>query len=162
MLQALNVRSAWIYFFAFSMQSIFSKKKNKATKKTGGSLCNAVSNVFYLQNKVSKTKKKNRKSWSKPWSKVEKFSSHWLLTLYHIILTFNPFQMTNFRLSKTERVCRWQFQISWKWQKALQTGRKHYGKRRNFSLPAISSFPIVFSKDLYSRHVKTRACLGKC
>ena len=26
---------------------------------------------------------------------------------------------------------------------------------------AISSFPTVFSKDLYWRHVKTRACLGK-
>ena len=35
------------------------------------------------------------------------------------------------------------------------------GKRRNCSLRAISSFPDVFSKDLYYRHVKTRACLGK-
>ena len=26
---------------------------------------------------------------------------------------------------------------------------------------AISPFPAVFSKDLYCRHVKTRACLGK-
>ena len=26
---------------------------------------------------------------------------------------------------------------------------------------AISPFPTVFSKDLYCRHVKTRACLGK-
>ena len=25
----------------------------------------------------------------------------------------------------------------------------------------ISPFPAVFSKDLYCRHVKTRACLGK-
>ena len=40
-------------------------------------------------------------------------------------------------------------------------GRKHCGKRRNCSLRAISPFPTVFSKDLYSRHVKTRACLGK-
>ena len=35
------------------------------------------------------------------------------------------------------------------------------GKRRNCSLRAISPFPIVFSKDFYCRHVKTRACLGK-
>ena len=35
------------------------------------------------------------------------------------------------------------------------------GKRRNCSLRAISPFPTVFSKDLYCRHVKTRACLGK-
>ena len=40
-------------------------------------------------------------------------------------------------------------------------GRKHCGKRRNCSLRAISPFPTVFSKDLYCRLVKTRACLGK-
>ena len=40
-------------------------------------------------------------------------------------------------------------------------GRKHYGKRRNCSLRAISPFPIVFSKDLYCRHIKPRACMGK-
>ena len=40
-------------------------------------------------------------------------------------------------------------------------GRKHCGKRRNCSLRAISPFPAVFLKDLYCRHVKTRACLGK-
>ena len=39
--------------------------------------------------------------------------------------------------------------------------RKHCGKRRNCSLRAISPFPTVFSKGLYCRHVKTRACLGK-
>ena len=36
------------------------------------------------------------------------------------------------------------------------------GKRRNCSFRAISPFPAVFSKDLYCRHVKTRAYLGKC
>ena len=40
-------------------------------------------------------------------------------------------------------------------------GRKHCVKRRNCSLRAISPFPAVFSKGLYCRHVKTRACLGK-
>ena len=35
------------------------------------------------------------------------------------------------------------------------------GKRRNCSLRAISPFSTVFSKDLYCRYVKTRACLGK-
>ena len=70
-------------------------------------------------------------------------------------------QTTNFRRFLTERVCRRQFQAYWKWQKALQTGIKHCGKRRNCSWRAISPFPSVFSKDLYCRHVKTRACLGK-
>ena len=46
-----------------------------------------------------------------------------------------------------------------KWQKVAQKGRKCCGKRSN--LQAISPFPTVFSKDLLSRHVKTRACLGK-
>ena len=35
------------------------------------------------------------------------------------------------------------------------------GKRRNCSLLAIPLFPTVFSKDLYCRCLKTRACLGK-
>ena len=35
------------------------------------------------------------------------------------------------------------------------------GKQRNCSLQAISPFSTVFSKDLYCRHVNTRACLGK-
>ena len=70
-------------------------------------------------------------------------------------------QATNFRLFQTERVCRRQFQIPQKWQKALQTGRKHCGKRSNCSLQAISPFPTVFSKELCFRHIKTRACLGK-
>ena len=70
-------------------------------------------------------------------------------------------QTTDFRLFQMERVCRRQIRIWWKWQKILQTGRKHCGKRRNCSSRAISPFPTVFSKDLNSRHVKTRACLGK-
>ena len=34
-------------------------------------------------------------------------------------------------------------------------GRKHFRKRRNCSLRAMSHFPTVFSKDLYCRHVET-------
>ena len=40
-------------------------------------------------------------------------------------------------------------------------GRKHCGKMRNCLSQAISPFPTVFSKDLYFRQIKTRACLGK-
>ena len=39
--------------------------------------------------------------------------------------------------------------------------RKHCGKVTNCSYRAISPFPTVFSKDVYYRHVKARACLGK-
>ena len=63
-------------------------------------------------------------------------------------------QTTNFRLFQTETVCRRQFQIWRKWQKVIQTGTKHYGKRRNCSLRAISPFPTVFSNGLFPRGVK--------
>ena len=62
------------------------------------------------------------------------------------ILTLS--QKRNFRPFQTEWICKRQFQILWKWKKALQTGRKHCGKRRNCSLRAIFPFPTVFSKDL--------------
>ena len=55
----------------------------------------------------------------------------------------------NFRLFKTERVCRRQFYMSCKWQKLLQKGRKYSGERRNCLLCAISPFTKVFSEDLY-------------
>ena len=70
------------------------------------------------------------------------------------------YQTTNFRLFQTERVCRWQFQIWRKWQKVIQMGRKHCGKRRNCSLRAISPFPTVFSKGLFPRGVKRCYCVG--
>ena len=70
------------------------------------------------------------------------------------------YQTTNFRLFQPERVCRWPFQIWWKWQKVIQTGRKHWGKRRNCSLRAISPFLTVFSKSLFPRGVKRRHCVG--
>ena len=45
--------------------------------------------------------------------------------------------------------------------KLLQMSKKDCGKRRNCSIWAISPFSKVFSKDLYSRHVKTRVCFYK-
>ena len=70
-------------------------------------------------------------------------------------------QTTNFRLFWNERVCGWQYWILCKRKKVFQMVRKHCGKRRNCSFRAISPFTTVFSKDLYFRHIKTRACLGK-
>ena len=74
-------------------------------------------------------------------------------TKYIFILTH--YQTTNFRLFQTKKVCRRQFQIWKKWQKVIQTGRKHCGKRRNCSLRAISPFPTVFTKGLFPRGVKS-------
>ena len=79
------------------------------------------------------------------------------ILIFHLTLS----QMTKFRLLQTERLCRRQFQIWWKWLKVLQTSIKHCGKRRNCSLRAISPFPTVFPKDYYCRRVKFRACFGK-
>ena len=46
-------------------------------------------------------------------------------------------------------------------RKFFKWGRIHCGKKRNCPLQAISPFSTVFSKDLFCRHVKSRACLGK-
>ena len=83
-----------------------------------------------------------------------------LLTLYNAIPTLTHYQRKNFRLFQTERVCRRQFHIWWKWQKVIQSGRKHCGKRRNCSLWAISPFPTVFSKGLFPRGVQRCLCVG--
>ena len=71
-----------------------------------------------------------------------------------IILLLTHYQTTNFRMFQTERVCRRQFQISRKLNKVIQTGRKHFRKRRNCSLRAISPFPTVFSQG----HQKVSLC----
>ena len=39
-------------------------------------------------------------------------------------------------------------------------GKKTLLEKEKCSLLAISTFPIVFSKDLHCRHVKFRVCLG--
>ena len=80
-------------------------------------------------------------------------------------------QMTNFRLFQLKEFADDNFKFDKndrKYNKRVENivgkgeiARKHCGKRRNCSLRAISPFPTVFSKDLYSRHVKTMACLGK-
>ena len=65
-----------------------------------------------------------------------------------------------FRLFQIESVCRRQFQIWRKWQKVIQMGRKHCGKRRNCSFRAIPLFPTVFLKGLFPRGVKRCHCVG--
>ena len=77
-----------------------------------------------------------------------------------ILTNLTHYQMTNFRFFQTKRVCRRQFHIWRKWQKAIQTGGKHCGKRRNCSLRAISPLPIVFSKGLFTRGFKRCCCVG--
>ena len=82
---------------------------------------------------------------------LDKMNHRWALTLS---------QMTNFRLFQTERVCRQQFQIWWKWQKVFQSGRKHCGKKRNYSLQTISPFPSVFKRHV-QQACKNQGLFGK-
>ena len=88
--------------------------------------------------------------------KLKAFADNKLIEIEYL----THYQTTNFRLFQTERVCRRQIQICRKWQKVIQTGRKHCGKRRNCSLRAISPFPTVFSKGLFPRGVNRRHCVG--
>ena len=67
---------------------------------------------------------------------------------------------TKYGLFQSERVPRRQFQIWWKWQKVLQTGRKHCGKRINCSLQAIYPFPSVFER-LVLQTRKNQGLFGK-
>ena len=70
-------------------------------------------------------------------------------------------QMTNLDSSKTEEFADNNFNFDKKWQKVLQKGRKHCGKRRNCSLRAISPFPTMFSKDSFLPSTKNKGLLGK-
>ena len=95
------------------------------------------------------------------------FSSGFFLSAFIImdavpkgLTALTHYKTTNFTLFQAERVCRQQLQIWRKWQKIIQMGRKHCGKRRNCSLQAISPFPTVFSKGLFPRGVKRCHCAG--
>ena len=82
-----------------------------------------------------------------------------------LCLPLTHYQTTNFRLFRIERLCRRQFQIWRKWEKVIQTGRKHCGKRRNCSLRAISPFPSVFKRLVsqgFSKGVIVWEWVNKC
>ena len=49
----------------------------------------------------------------------------------------------------------WEKEKLWKWWKVLQKGRKNAVGKGEIACNT------AFSKDLYCRHLKTRACLGK-
>ena len=87
------------------------------------------------------------------------------MSKYKALAELNPFQPFPKRQildpSKLKEFADDNFNFNENGRKFIKVGRKHCGKRRNCSLRAISPFTTVFSKDLYSRHVKMRACLGK-
>ena len=55
--------------------------------------------------------------------------------------------MTNFRLFQNDRVCRRQFKLHENCRKNPKGDKNTVGR----------AFPTMFSKDLYCRHLKTRA-----
>ena len=59
------------------------------------------------------------------------------------------YQTTHFTRFQIQKLCRRQFKIWRKWQKVIQPGRKHCGKRKNCSLRAISLFPQCFQKSCF-------------
>ena len=79
----------------------------------------------------------------------------------HVLRVTSIFSFSHcFRPFQTERICRQQLLIWWKWQKVLKKDRKHCGKRRNCSLRAISPFPTLSVVQVLWKHLKTRVCLG--
>ena len=56
--------------------------------------------------------------------------------------------------SKLKEFANDNFKFDKKWQKVIQMGRKHCGKRRNCSLGAISPFPMMFQKACFPRASK--------
>ena len=60
-------------------------------------------------------------------------------------------QTTNFRLFQDERVCRKQFQVSYKWQKISQKQEeKHCGKKEKLLVLSNFSFSLSVLKKTYT------------
>ena len=92
------------------------------------------------------------------WITAEKCAKLIVETLCLALTLFHPFpKPTIFRLF--QRFLQTTISNLMKKAESFPNGRKRCGKRRNCPLWAISSFPTVFSKDFYCRHIKTRACL---
>ena len=87
-----------------------------------------------------------------------------LLVSLKCFLTLSKWQ--NFWLFQTERFCRQQFKIRWKWWKVLRAGRKHFWKRRNCFLWNFHSIKSDFSfshnvfREFYHRH-ENKGLFGK-
>ena len=74
------------------------------------------------------------------------------------INSLTHYQTTTFRLFKTERVCRRQFQIWRNWQKVIQMGRKHWEKEKLFFMSNFSFPNSVFKRLVSQGHQKVSLC----
>ena len=68
------------------------------------------------------------------------------------------YQMTNFRLFQTERVCRRQFKIWRRWHKVIQTGRKHWEKEKLLVMSNFSFSHSVFKRLVSQGRQKVSLC----
>ena len=71
----------------------------------------------------------------------------------HMILTLS--QTTNYGHFQTQDIAGGDFKFDENGSKFFKQVENTVGKRE------ISPFATVFSKGIYCRHIKTRACLGK-
>ena len=93
---------------------------------------------------------------TKPCYRKEVFK----IMIWSLNLVFNPFPNDKFRLFQTERVCRRQFQIWWQLNNALQTGKKHCGKKKLLVMSNFSFSHKVF-KRLVLQTRKKQGLFGK-
>ena len=70
-------------------------------------------------------------------------------------------RVENFRLFQTQRLCRRQFQIWWKWRKVIQKVRKHCGGKEKLLFMSNFSFSYSVFKRLVLQTRKRKVCLGK-
>ena len=80
------------------------------------------------------------------------------LKFHRFVLTLS--QTTNFRLFRTERLCRWQFQVKWKWQEVLHMGRKHCGKKEKLLVTSNFSFSRSVFKRVLLQTRKSQGLFG--
>ena len=72
--------------------------------------------------------------------KRRKWGSLTSFSYQHYVLCLTHYQTTKFRLFQTEKVCRRQFQIWWKWQKVIQIGRKTLWEKEKLHITSNFSF----------------------
>ena len=120
-------RKCWFSTFSFSYD-VFKRLFPQGSVSNGAGTCPGISlSATVAKESVSYLVTGQYKHKDKTELKVNEWMNEWM----NGVLTLS--QTTNFRMFQTERVCVRQFQIWWKRYQALQTGRKHCGKRRNCS-----------------------------
>ena len=148
--------------FSFS-HYVFNSIKDKiviwATWKLSGNTFKLVESKILLFGKklmgipyVTNFPFPNTSFWDHPkFKEAQTTTEMWLLSLS---------QTTKFRQFQTERACRRQFLVWWKWQKTLQKGRKHWEKNKLLFTSNLSLSHSVF-KRLVLQTRKNQGLFGR-